>query len=146
MSTLAEPRTEARMENHRDGQIAPRAVDYVVFGVSSPERAVSFYRDTLGLVPLGEASGGPWQEFQVGATTLAISAPPLGEPPQAGYKGGATVALAVEDVAAAVAALRGRGVPVLMDTVETPVCHYALIADPDGNRLILHRRKDGSAG
>jgi hypothetical protein len=27
-----------------------------------------------------------------------------------------------------------------MDTLDTGVCHMALFHDPDGNRLLLHRR------
>jgi hypothetical protein len=30
--------------------------------------------------------------------------------------------------------------------VETPVCFMGLIADPDGNLIFLHQRKDGTAG
>ena len=29
---------------------------------------------------------------------------------------------------------------------ESGVCYSALIRDPDGNLLILHQRKDGTAG
>jgi predicted enzyme related to lactoylglutathione lyase len=123
-----------------------RAVDYIQLGVSSLERAIPFYRDTLGLHPLGEPAGGAWQELAAGTTTLALSAPPYGEPPAPGATGGATVAIAVPDVRAAVAELRGKGVAVLSEPYETGICHLATIADPDGNRLILHQRKDGSAG
>jgi predicted enzyme related to lactoylglutathione lyase len=35
---------------------------------------------------------------------------------------------------------------VLMDPVETRVCWMSFIADPDGNRICLHQRKDGTAG
>jgi predicted enzyme related to lactoylglutathione lyase len=49
-------------------------------------------------------------------------------------------------VRAAVAELRGKGVAVLSEPYETGICFLATIADPDGNRLILHQRKDGSAG
>jgi predicted enzyme related to lactoylglutathione lyase len=60
--------------------------------------------------------------------------------------GNATIALAVEDVWAAVEELRAKGVPVLMEPVESPVCYQASVQDPDGNQLILHQRKDGTAG
>jgi catechol 2,3-dioxygenase-like lactoylglutathione lyase family enzyme len=123
-----------------------RAIDYVQYGVSSLARALPFYRDLLGMQLLGEPAGGAWQELQVGATTLALSAPPYGQPPHPDCRGGGTIAVAVADVRAAVEHLRSRGVPVLAEPFETTVCHLAAIADPDGNRVILHQRKDGTAG
>ena len=42
--------------------------------------------------------------------------------------------------------LRTSGHAVAMDTTETPVCFMATMHDPDGNTLILHQRKDGTAG
>jgi predicted enzyme related to lactoylglutathione lyase len=44
-----------------------------------------------------------------------------------------------------VEALRGQGVRVLAESEESSVCHMATISDPDGNRLYLHQRKDGTA-
>ena len=38
-----------------------------------------------------------------------------------------------------------RTTPVI-EPVETRVCWLAWIADPDGNRICLHSRKDGTAG
>jgi predicted enzyme related to lactoylglutathione lyase len=37
-------------------------------------------------------------------------------------------------------------VKILIEPVETRVCWMAWIADPAGNRLCLHSRKDGTAG
>ena len=28
-----------------------------------------------------------------------------------------------------------------METYKTPVCRFAVIADPDGNEIIIHKRK-----
>jgi predicted enzyme related to lactoylglutathione lyase len=52
----------------------------------------------------------------------------------------------VPDLAAAVEELRGQGVRILVAPWETAVCHKAFIADPFGNPICLHRRKDGTAG
>jgi catechol 2,3-dioxygenase-like lactoylglutathione lyase family enzyme len=46
----------------------------------------------------------------------------------------------VADVAAARAALEGKGVEFSGETVDTGVCHMAFFRDPDGNVLILHHR------
>lgn len=122
----------------------PRAVDFVTYGVSDMDRSEAFYRDVLGLeveVPRGEegtrAAG--YMEFDAGGTSIAVGA--LGE-----LLPNAVVALAVEDVAAAVEELRGKGVEITMEPYETPVCFMAVVADPDGNRIMLHTRKDGSYG
>ena len=48
--------------------------------------------------------------------------------------------LHVEDVEAARSALEDRGVAFAAETMDTGVCHMAQFADPDGNRLMLHRR------
>jgi catechol-2,3-dioxygenase len=124
----------------------PRDIDYVVYGVSSLDKAVPFYRDTLGLKPLGEPYGGVWQEFEVGHSTLAISAPPYARPPSPGATGGAAAAIAVTDLNRLVEQLKGKGVEVTWGPQESPVCYMAGVKDPDGNNIILHERKDGTAG
>ncbi len=50
------------------------------------------------------------------------------------------IALHVEDVEAARAALEQRGVSFAGETLDTGVCHMAFFADPDGNALMLHHR------
>jgi predicted enzyme related to lactoylglutathione lyase len=60
--------------------------------------------------------------------------------------GGAAVALAVDDVRKAVAELKAKGVSIKAEPEETGVCFMATIVDPDGNEIILHHRRDGSAG
>ena len=139
-----------RGANHRKPQtrrrgMKIRAVDFVSYGVSDMDKALAFYRDTLGL-KLEMVYENTWAEFSVGAVTLALVGPPWGTPPQPGYQGGATVALAVDDVGAGLEELRAKGIAVLDGPQDTPVCHMALIADPDGNRLWLHWRKDGTCG
>jgi predicted enzyme related to lactoylglutathione lyase len=121
----------------------PRAIDFVVHDVSDLHRAVAFYRDTLGLKLdfLKEEWG--WAEFDIRPVSLALNQPSEG-PPTPGS--GAVIALAVDDVKAAVEELRGKGVAIVQESVETGVCFMAVIADPDGNRLWLHKRKDGTFG
>lgn len=153
----------------------PRAVDYVYYSVSDVARAAAFYRDVLGLtVTHLKAAAGftlmPWAELQVGSLTVAlvgtsgapaaeidlsspwpehrwaVERPPYFEPPRGEQRGGATVMLAVHDVQATVEELRAKGVPIIMELTESPACFLALVADPDGNRVGLHQRKNGTAG
>ena len=124
----------------------PRAVDFVVYAVSDMDRSEAFYRDVLGLdieVRRGEPGtrAADFMEFDAGGTSIAVGVLPGGQP-----NPNALVALAVEHVGDAVEELRGKGVPVTMDTIETPGCYMAIVEDPDGNRILLHQRKDGSWG
>ena len=48
--------------------------------------------------------------------------------------------LHTEDLDAEVAALTGRGVPMLEGIQEAPWGRFAVFADPDGNRLVLRGR------
>ncbi|HUF89871.1 MAG TPA: VOC family protein [Gemmatimonadota bacterium] len=122
----------------------PRGLDFVSYSVTDMDRSEAFYRDVLGLdieVARGEpgtrASG--YMEFDAGGTAISLTALPQLHP-------NAIVALAVEDVGEAVVELRGQGVEIAMDPMETPVCFMAVVADPDGNKILLHQRKDGSFG
>jgi predicted enzyme related to lactoylglutathione lyase len=128
-----------------EGAMKTKAVDFVCYNVADMQKAVEFYRDTLGL-SLSSTYEQLWAEFEIGGVTLALCGPPWGTPPQPGCQGGAAVALAVDDVPASVAELRAKGVAILQDTMDSPVCLMATIADPDGNRLWLHQRKDGTCG
>ncbi|SPE60849.1 Glyoxalase/bleomycin resistance protein/dioxygenase [Verrucomicrobia bacterium] len=121
-----------------------RGVDFVLYNVTNFERAKKFYQDTLGLKLLQEF-GGAWAEFETGTLALAIGAYGA-QPIPAGQKSNAVAALAVDDVKAAVEQLKGRGVKINQEPQEFPPCFTATIADPDGNEIILHQRKDGTVG
>lgn len=54
--------------------------------------------------------------------------------------------MAVDDVETATEELQDEGVTILMDPIESGVCHMSIIADPDGNPILLHRRNDGTCG
>jgi predicted enzyme related to lactoylglutathione lyase len=122
-----------------------KAIDFVYYTVRDVVSSVPFYRDTLGLEleSLSEEGQG-WAEFAAPPTTLAlVGATPDSPDPGAG---GSAVALAVDDVERAVEELQEEGTTVLMDSVETGVCTMAVVTDPDGNPLMLHRRDDGTHG
>ena len=121
--------------------IKVRAVDFMVYNVSSMRRAKKFYHDVLGLKRGGEYASF-WAEYATRPLTVCLNAPSR----RSKWRGPPAIALAVDDVYKAVERLRTRGVKILMEPVETGVCHMAFIADPDGNRLCLHQRKNGTAG
>jgi predicted enzyme related to lactoylglutathione lyase len=118
-----------------------RAIDFVEIGVADMDRALRFYRETLGMdVPLsGGWSNADWKELDSRPVALALG---RGGP----APGQVVLALAVDDVDAAVAELRAKGVPIVKEPWEADVCYRAIIRAPDGNELMLHQRKDGTAG
>jgi predicted enzyme related to lactoylglutathione lyase len=121
-----------------------RAIDFVAIHVADMKRSLAFYGDILGVVIPPDDANHPmhhiWAELDTHPVTLAL----VHDPAHAGK--GSGVALAVEDVAVAVAEVRAAGHPVEMDTFERPVCFMASIADPDGNILYPHHRRDGTTG
>jgi hypothetical protein len=60
--------------------------------------------------------------------------------------GSVVLALAVDDLATAVEELRARNVPIHGELREQDVCYRAIIQAPDGNVIMPHSRKDGTAG
>ncbi len=116
--------------------------DFFSLQVSDLNKAIAFYRDVLGLELEFHQPDIPWAEFKVPPTTLALTEPPKDQD----LVTGGSLTLAVEDVEATIAELKEAGVKVLIEPFDSSVCHYALIADPDGNTLGIHRRHDGSVG
>jgi predicted enzyme related to lactoylglutathione lyase len=113
-------------------------VDFVGHPTRDLEAAARFYGETLGLersVFLPERN---YAEFETSNLTLSIYHPEnMGLEHHANRN---AVALHVDDVAAARAALEERGVQFNGETLDTGVCHMAFFADPDGNALMLHHR------
>jgi catechol 2,3-dioxygenase-like lactoylglutathione lyase family enzyme len=110
-------------------------LDFVAVPSQDPDRARSFYVDTLGLRADDHSS----YEFWVGETCFGIWNPEQMGMTFAPQKN-AHLALHVDDVAAARGELEAKGVEFLGDTFDTGVCHMALFTDPDGNDLMLHGR------
>ncbi len=53
------------------------------------------------------------------------------------------VAFEVENLDEAVAALKAAGVTIIEERIESPICSFARIADPDGNGITTHKRQAG---
>ena len=123
-----------------------RGTDFVYYQTSDIEKAIEFYRDTLGMELYGYFEEVKWAEFNAGNTPFAINDPRAFDPEARAKAGGASVAFAVENLEKYVEQLEAKGVQVTMPTNETPVCHFACISDPDGNTIWLHNRKDGTFG
>ncbi|HXQ81741.1 MAG TPA: VOC family protein [Opitutaceae bacterium] len=115
-------------------------IAFTVLPVSSLRIARQFYEGVLCLRPthVFEQGDQGMIEYDIGAGTLAIGCgAPLFKP----SKDGGAVALEVEDFDGALASLRGSKCPFALEAHETPVCRMAVVTDPDGNFLMIHRRK-----
>ena len=114
-----------------------KKVAFVAIAVSDKERARKFYQETLELKPGMTAMEGAWVEYELGAVTLGVGCHPAWQP----SRDGTSVAFEVDDIDVAIAKLKERGVTFEMDKTETPVCWMAQFRDPDGNKLLVHKRK-----
>jgi predicted enzyme related to lactoylglutathione lyase len=103
-------------------------IDFLALSVEDLPRADAFYGETLGLARNPNSSSERWIEYETGNLTLALST------------FGGTLALSVPDVDEARGELEQQGVAFAMETFDSGVCNGAPFADPDGNRLQLHRR------
>lgn len=117
-------------------------IAFTVYPVTDLKRARQFYEGVLGLVVshrFGNDSKG-MIEYDVGSGTLAIGA---GAPQFTPSAGGGCAAIEYDDFDAAIDRLRQGGCKFLSEPHETPVCHIAVVSDPDGNTLMIHKRKVG---
>ena len=110
------------------------------YPVTDLARSRKFYEGILGLKPSLVSERVPWVEYGVGSTTFAIGAYPIWKP----SPDGAMIAFEVDDFEGTVSRLKTANVPFAREATETPVCHIAIIRDPDENSVMIHQRKPGN--
>jgi catechol 2,3-dioxygenase-like lactoylglutathione lyase family enzyme len=117
-------------------------IAFTSYPVTDLKRARQFYERVLGLKEarfFGEENTG-FIEYDIGTGTLAIcNSAPDWKP----STGGGSIGLEVDDFDAAIDRLRASGCTFRLEALETPVCHMAVVLDPDGNSVTIHRRKGG---
>jgi predicted enzyme related to lactoylglutathione lyase len=112
-------------------------IAFVGIPVADMKRAREFYEDVLGLLPDPDMTGEHWTEYPIGNGTLALAC--VGEQWKPSNDG-TSAALEVDNLEAAIARLEERKVS--YHKVDSPVCRMAIIEDPDGNKLIIHKLKN----
>jgi len=114
---------------------------FCCYAVTDMDRARKFYEGVLGLKPTTVTSSeyGKWTEYEFGPYALAIGSAPAFKP----SPDGCTAGLEVEDFDAAIAHLKANHVKFRMEPMPTPVCRMAMIFDPDGNCICIHKRNPG---
>ena len=118
--------------------ITVTGTDFVTRFVRDFDAAAEFYGGTLGLTCSARYDRIPGGEYETGNLTIQIldSAAIGREFTPSGHP----IALHVDDVHVARAALEGAGITFHGETMDSGVCHMAAFSDPDGNALLLHNR------
>ena len=110
---------------------------FVATPITDMNRARAFYEGVLGLKPTHDFNG-QWIEYTIPEGTFAITNIEADWKPSSQ---GTAVGFEVDDLEATMQTLKAAGTPLVMDVIETPVCRMAIVADPDGNHVTLHKRK-----
>jgi predicted enzyme related to lactoylglutathione lyase len=113
-------------------------MDLSGYMVKDAPRAIAFYRDVLGLEPVTVYPDDRGAEYELpDGTTFGLWG---GGGRVMPFQPSNGILFAVDDLESAVAAVKMRGIAVLMEN-ETPVCRMAMITDTEGNIVTLHKRR-----
>jgi predicted enzyme related to lactoylglutathione lyase len=118
---------------------AIRGIDVAVYTVKDADRAKKFWQETMGCTMTSDygPNGGEFT-FEDG-TTFGLY-----KPDDQPWRLGGGILFRVDDLEAAVAFYKSRGVKFDDDgkIEDTPVCQMAFAEDSEGNTFILHQRKE----
>jgi catechol 2,3-dioxygenase-like lactoylglutathione lyase family enzyme len=112
---------------------------FIVYPATDQGCSRSFYEGVLGLTSATSFTNGDqfWVEYEIGPHTLGIG----NEPFLKASGDGPHLALEVDDFDKAIAHLRDHNVPFAVEPFDMPGCRAAIVLDPDGNKLGIHKRK-----
>lgn len=120
-------------------------VAFFAYPVTDVARARAFYEGFLGLKTdlaheIPQMPGVWWIEYDVAGATIAISNawPPSGQ-------SGPSVAFEVDDLDAFHQKAQAASVPITFSPMDSPVCRFFGIKDPDGNDITIHQAKPHTA-
>jgi len=121
--------------------IGLKEIAFIGYPVTNFSQARRFYGEILGLketAAFAQETETDWVEYDLAGQTLALAKASDQWKPD---PNGGGVCLEVERLENAVAHLKAHEVKIVMEIQEFQFCRMALIADPDGNTLALHQRK-----
>jgi catechol 2,3-dioxygenase-like lactoylglutathione lyase family enzyme len=112
---------------------------FVVYPSTDLARSRAFYEGVLGLTSTGFTERGDqfWIEYEVGPHTLGIG----NEPFLKASADGPHLVLEVDEFNDTIEHLRRHHVPFAIEPFEMPSCRAAIVLDPDGNKLGIHKRR-----
>lgn len=121
-------------------------VNYAIVFVSDMNRAVSFYRDVIGLALKFESPG--WTEFKTDGATLALHASnepnPGGDNPQEVPAGRCRPGFSVQNLDDFHQRMLERKVPCAQEPRETFGARIAQYVDPDGLVISVAEERRGA--
>lgn len=113
-------------------------IAFTLLPIEDPERARSFYEETLGLTRGLASPDGTWTEYDLpGGGCVALFRHP--DPSMRGKPGGSGLAFEVADLDALNRRLMAEGVTYMGGIVQGPRCRMSNVRDSEGNHLILHQ-------
>ena len=113
---------------------------FIVYPATNLARSRAFYEGVLGLTSVTSFVHGDefWVEYEVGPHTLGIGNEPFLKP----SGDGPHLVLEVDDFDQTIEHLRNHKVQFALEpSVMPPGCRAAIVVDPDGNKLGIHKRK-----
>jgi predicted enzyme related to lactoylglutathione lyase len=122
----------------RNGVMRATNIAFTGIPVTDMKRARAFYEGALGLRPAAEFGEGMWVEYELGNDTIAIGS--VGDQWKPSPDG-TSVAIEVDDFEGAINDLKAANVTFAAQGIESPVCRMAVVQDPDGNKIIIHKLK-----
>lgn len=115
-----------------------KGIDLSGYMVKDAARAITFYRDVLGLEPARVYPDNRGAEYDLpDGTTFGLWG---GGEKFMPFQPSNGVLFAVDDLDANVQALKARGIEPLKEA-DTPNCRMAMLYDSEGNCVFLHERK-----
>jgi predicted enzyme related to lactoylglutathione lyase len=122
-------------------KIMIKDIAFTIYPVTNIEKSRAFYEGLLGLVPNDEfpaTEGTSWIEYNVGPCAFAIGYAPDQWKPS---PDGASIAFEVTDFEAVTKKLKDAGCTFKIEPMEFPTCHMAVVHDPDGSCVAIHKKK-----
>jgi len=111
-------------------------IAFCCYAVTDMPRSRAFYEGVLNLKPT-TITGENWVEYEFGPYALAIGcAPGMFQP----SPDGCSTALEVEDFDETIQQLREHNVKFRIEPMSCPSCRMAMVFDPDGNTICIHKR------
>jgi predicted enzyme related to lactoylglutathione lyase len=114
-----------------------REIAFTAYAVTNMARARRFYEGVLGLKCSRELSKN-FVEYDIGPGTLVVASAPDQWKPS---RKGTSAALEVVDFEAAVEQLKKKKIKLVIGPNVYPTCSMVGVRDPDGNIIVLHKRK-----
>ncbi len=117
-------------------------IAFIAYPVTDIRRARGFYEDVLGLEPTRTFGSGDslWVEYDIGPATFAISN--MSGEQWKPSKDGPSAALEVDSFEETLLRLRESNTHFQVETIESPICRMAIVSDPDGNSIAIHKRHE----